>query len=243
MNWQSIKFRASSWGNLLAESKVKGEPIGKTCASELIKIYNQEVYGRKRDITTKHMDKGKQVEQDSIDLFSRLEGKIYYKNEEEVENQWFRGHPDIFLGEDILMAKEVSDIKSSWDLDSFCPKIIEEPDKTYIAQLNCYYSLTGAQGGHLVYCLVSAPPNIVESEKRSLLFKMNVISEYSPEYVKAAEELEKLMVFEDIPENERCIKIPIQRDDALIEKMKQKVPIMRDWLQKFHEKHMNLYPK
>ena len=28
INWNNIKFRASSWGNLLAESKEKGNPIG-----------------------------------------------------------------------------------------------------------------------------------------------------------------------------------------------------------------------
>ena len=51
------------------------------------------------------------------------------------------------------------------------------------------------------------------------------------------------MVFEDIDYRERIIKQPIERDDELIEKMKAKVPIMRQWLQDFHTKHMNLYPK
>ena len=76
INWDGIKFRASSWGNLLTESKTKGEPIGKTCQAELIKIYCQEVYGRKKDITTKQMDKGKQVEPESISLLSVVDGKM-----------------------------------------------------------------------------------------------------------------------------------------------------------------------
>ena len=53
----------------------------------------------------------------------------------------------------------------------------------------------------------------------------------------------KLMVFDDIDYRERVIKIPVQRDDELIDKMKAKVPALRQWLQDFHEKHMNLYPK
>lgn len=241
--FETIKFRASSWGNLLAESKTKGEPIGKTCAAELIKIYNQEVYGRKRDITTKQMDKGKQVEDDSIAMFSMVEGEFFFKNEEKLENEWFIGHPDIFTGKDIYHAKTIGDIKSSWDLDTFMPKLMEEPDRSYIAQLNCYYSLTGAQGGFLAYCLVSAPPNILEGEKRALLFRMNVATEYSPEYMKAAAELEHLMVFDDIPIEERVIKIPVPRDEELIEKMKAKVPIMRQWLEDFHKKHKSQYKK
>ena len=239
INWNNIKFRASSWGNLLAESKEKGNPIGKTCAGELIKIYNQEVYGRKKDITTKQMDKGKICEPEAIRLFSLLEGEMYFKNEKEVENEWFRGHPDVVNS----TVTEVNDIKCSWDLDTFMPKLLEEPDKSYVAQLNVYYDLTGAQHGHIVYCLISAPMQILEQEKRSLLWKMDVVTELNPEYLKAAEELTKLMTFEDIDPRERIIKIPVPRNDELIEKMKAKVPIMREWLEKFHKKHMNLYPK
>jgi hypothetical protein len=130
INWNNIKFRASSWGNLLAESKEKGNPIGKTCAGELIKIYNQEVYGRKKDITTKQMDKGIICEPEAIQLYSLLEGRMYYKNDEQLENEWFRGHPDIGDTDDIRQSYDVSDIKCSWDLDSFMSKLLDEPIST-----------------------------------------------------------------------------------------------------------------
>ncbi len=247
MDFSTIKFRASSWGNLLTEPVAKADKeagkLSVTCQKELIKIYNREVYGRKKDITTKQMDKGIQAEPESIMLLNRVEGKMYMKNEDRLENEWFCGHPDLFIGDNIENADEVLDIKTSWELDSFMPKLIEEPDKGYIAQLNCYYSLTGAKSGAIVYALVSAPDNIVEQEKKSLLWRMNVATELSPEYLQASAELEKLMIFEDIDYRERIIKQPIERDDELIEKMKAKVPIMRQWLQDFHEKHMNLYPK
>lgn len=243
MDFSKIKFRASSWGLLLTESRDKKEVIGKTCAAELIKIYNQVVYGRKKDITTKQMDKGIQAEPESIKLLSKVDGKIYFKNEDYLENEWFTGHPDLFTGDNVENADEVLDIKTSLELDTFMPKLIEEPDKGYIAQLNVYFSLTGAKSGAIAYCLVSAPLNIVESEKKSLLWKMNVISEESPEYKRAAAELENLMIFDDIDYRERVIKIPIERDEELIQKMKDKVPALRKWLQEFHAKHMSLYPK
>jgi hypothetical protein len=72
---------------------------------------------------------------------------------------------------------------------------------------------------------------------------MNVATEYAPEYIKACEELEKLMIFEDIDYRERVIKIPVPRNDELIQKMKDKVPVLRQWLENFHVKHMNQYPK
>jgi hypothetical protein len=247
INWESIKFRASSWGDLLTEPVSKADKeagkLSATCQKALIKIYNQEVYGRKKDITTKQMDKGKICEPDAIQLFSILEGRMYYKNEEVLENGFFSGHPDVGDSNDIREAKEVNDIKCSWDLDTFMPKLVEEPDKGYVAQLNVYYDLTGAQHGHIVYCLISAPMQILEQEKRSMLWKMDVATELNPEYIKAAEELEKLMTFEDIDPRERVIKIPVPRNDELIEKMKAKVPVMRNWLYEFHKKHMALYPK
>lgn len=241
--WDNIRFRASSWGNLLTEPRSKSEgALSVTCQKELIKIYNREVYGRIKDITTKQMDKGILAEPESIQLLSLVEGEFFFKNEERLENEWFTGHPDLILNKSDGTL-EVWDIKSSWELDSFMPKLLEEPDKGYVAQLNCYYSLTGAQGGSIAYCLVSSPTQILEAEKRKLLYSMNVATEFSPEYLEAAAELEKLMVFEDIPPEQRVIVRKVPRDEELIEKMKAKVPIMRQWLKDFHQKHMNLYPK
>lgn len=243
MDFSKVKFRASSWGNLLTESKDK-KGLGLVCQKELIKIYNLLMYNRKKDITTRQMDKGIQVEPDSIKLYSKVEGKLFFKNDEHLENEFFTGHPDIYTGESIFDADEVDDIKSSWELDSFTPKLIEGIDKGYEAQLNVYYDLSNAKGGNLVYCLVDAPFGIIESEKRKLLYNMDVVSEESPEYIEAALELERLMVFSnDIDYRERVIKIRVPRNEELIQKMKDKVPVLRQWLTDFHSKHMALYPK
>lgn len=247
MNWDNITFRASSWGNLLTEPVTKaakdaGE-LSVTCQKELVKIYNEVKYGRKKDLVTKQMQKGVMVEGDSILLFSMLEGVLYQKNEERMSNEWFSGHPDIYEGESITNTKSVWDIKSSWELDTFTPKLIEKLDTGYEAQLNCYYSLTGAQGGGLAYCLVSAPQSMVMDEKRKLLYSMDVVSEESPQFKKVAEELEKNMTFDDIPPEERCIRIPVPRNEELIQKMKAKVPRLRQWLSDFEKKHLNIYPK
>jgi hypothetical protein len=244
INWNKVKFRASSWGNLLTEPVTKADKengkLSVTCQKELIKIYNREVYGRVKDITTKQMDKGILAESESIKLLSLVEGELFFKNEEKLENEWFTGHPDLILNKE-NDTLEVWDIKTSWEMDSFMPKLIEEPDKGYIAQLNCYYSLLEAHGGAIAYCLTSAPASIVETEKRALLFRMNVATEFSPEYVLASQE--KLMVFDDIDPRERVIVQRVPKDEELIQKMKDKVPVLRQWLQNFHEKHMSQYPK
>lgn len=247
MDFSQTKFRASSWGNLLSEPVSKADKesgkLSLTCQKELIKIYNQVCYGRKKDITTKQMDKGIQAEPESIKLYSLVEGKLFYKNEEKLENEWFIGHPDIFLGDNIMNADQVDDIKSSYELDTFMPKLIESVDKSYEAQMNVYYDLCNCKEGNLVYCLVDCPESVLENEKKKLLYSMNVISEISQEYLIAVAELEKLLLFPDIDYRERVIKINVPRNDELIQKMKDKVPVLRKWLQDFHEKHMSLYPK
>lgn len=60
IDWDKVKFRASSWGNLMTEPVSKSDKeagkLSATCQKELIKLYCQLKYGRKRDITTKHMN-------------------------------------------------------------------------------------------------------------------------------------------------------------------------------------------
>lgn len=243
INWDETKFRASSWGNLMTEPRTKAEKevgiLSVTCQKELLKVYAQEKYGRRKEIVTKQMEKGVLAEPDSIELFSKTEGIIFFKNHEKLENEWFTGHPDIFIGDNIQNAEEVWDIKSSWELDSFLPKLIDDIDSGYELQLQCYYSLTGAKSGGIVYCLVDCPESILLEEKYRLLRSMNVVSEESPEYKKASAELEKLLTFPDIPQEERIIKIPIPKNDELIEKMKQKVPRLREFLYDFEKNHLS----
>jgi len=247
IDWNQIKFRASSWGNLMTEPQSKADKeagrLSKTCQKELIKIYCQEIYGRKKDITTSQMEKGTQAEPESIELFNLVEGKNFEKNEEELENEWAKGHVDIYEGSEVRKAISVWDIKTRWQLDSFMPKLVEDVDTGEELQLQVYFALTGATYGGIANTLVDCPINILEQEKLKLLYSMNVATEFAPEYIQAAAELEKLLTFPDIDYRERVIKQEVKRDDEIIEKMKAKVPRMRQWLADFEKKHMNLYPK
>ena len=248
MDSSKVKFRASSWGNLMAEPKdaadKKAGKLGMTCQKELLKIYNLYKYGRKpKDIRTNAMDKGILLQSEGIQLYSMLEGELYEENDLQLENEWFTGKPDMFLGESNYKAKKVDDLKNSYELETFTPKMIETTDKGYEYQLNVYYDLTGALEGGLVHTLLSAPQSVLFDEHQYLLRSGKYISEESPDFLLAWAEREKELVYEDIDPRERCIKIPVPRNDELIEKMKAKVPIFRQWLEDFEKKHMNQYPK
>jgi hypothetical protein len=243
INWNEVKFRASSWGNLMTEPVTKADKeagkLSLTCQKELLKIYAFEKYGRKTEILTKHMAKGVEAEESSITLFSRVEKTLYHKNEDQLENAFFCGHPDIFTGESISNAEIVWDIKTRWNMDSFLPKLMEEVDKAEELQLQVYFDLTGATSGGIANTLVSCPENLLMDEKRRLLYQMDVVSEESPAFLKAAAQLERNLTFDDIPIHERIIKQSVTRNEELIQKMKDKVPRLRNWLAEFDAKHSN----
>lgn len=242
MNWNSVLIRCSSLGNLMTEPKEKaakdaGE-LSKTAKSHLKKVYAKEKYGREQDIITKQMQKGTEVEEESITLLSRVLKKMLYKNEERLNNEYITGLPDIYEGESIHNAETITDIKSSYDLFTFLPNIGESLDSNYYYQLQGYMALSGAKRACIAYCLVDTPEHIIAGEKYRLFKSMNVISEESPEFIKEALKIEKSMTFGDIPKEERVLIFPVERNEEVIEKIYSKVLKAREYLAQFELEHL-----
>jgi hypothetical protein len=244
IQWGKTKFRASSWGDLMTEPRSKKDgQLSKTCQKELIKIYNLVKYKRTKQIKTREVIKGVIAEPASIALYGRVQGKVYFKNEIKLENDWATGHPDIFSGETIYTATEIDDIKTSWEIDTFMPKLVEEVDPGYDSQLQVYFDLVPtAKSGSIVYCLVSAPDELIQDELKRLQFDLNIPWESDPTYQAAAREIIRHMTFDDIPDPECVIKQPVERNEATIQAMRDKVPLLRDWLQWFENKHLKRNP-
>lgn len=243
MNWSDTLIRCSSIGNLMTEPKDKaakdaGE-LSKTAKTHLKNVYIQEKYGREKDIVTRQMQKGIEVEEDSITLLSRVQKKMLYKNEERLYNDYITGLPDIFEGKSIHESDSITDIKSSYDLFTFMSNIGEPLDSSYYYQLQGYMALSGAKIAYIAYCLVNTPAHIIESEKYYLLKKMDVISEESPEFIKEAMKIDKNMTFDDIPKEERVLIFTVERDDLIISKIYHKVLKARKYLTEFEQIHTN----
>ena len=64
------------------------EILSETCKTYLIQSYVLSKYGRIREVTTKQMVKGTISEEDSIKLFSHLEGIQYKKNTWRLSNDF-----------------------------------------------------------------------------------------------------------------------------------------------------------
>lgn len=238
MNFDNFLFRASSTGYLMTESRSKTDPISETTKTHLIDCYISAIYGRREDISNKYIQKGLQVEEDSITLYSRHKKTYYKKNESRLSNNWIMGTPDLFEGETIETASHIIDIKSSWDIYTFFRNLSKDMNKAYYWQLQSYMDLTGAKSATLAYCLVNTPEIMIEDEKRKLAWKMGIIDPSgNSEYEDACAEIERSMIFDDIPINERVIEFKIERNDEDIEKLHKRVEICRTWLNEFQAKN------
>ena len=147
MSFANYKFRPSSIGNLMVEPRSKSETLSQTTKSFLQEIYLQERFNRSKIIGSKYMQKGNEVEEDSLSLATRHFGKLLIKNKQTFENDWIKGTPDV-------VSPMLIDIKSSWDLFTFY-KVENNP--MYYWQLLAYMWLTDHSQATLCYCLVDSP--------------------------------------------------------------------------------------
>lgn len=249
-DWSKVKIRCSAIGLIMTEPKSaedkKAGNLSATAKTYLKKVYAEVKYGRKEDFTSKYTDKGNLAEEDCITLLSRLDKKLYKKNDQRLQNEFLTGELDIYEGEHILKAEYVIDNKASWSLFTFLAVLGEKLDPKYDGQVQGYMALTGAPKGEVSYCLVNTPEEIILEEKKKLLFKMNAAgkagTEYSPAYVEACLVLEKNMLFNDIAMEDRRIKFEITRDDAYITRVYEMVKKCRLYLAEIEELHLNGRP-
>jgi len=237
MQWNDTHIRASSVGYLMTEPVTKADKeaglLSKTAQKHLLDVYIAEKYGRKKDIQTKQMKKGVEVEQESIDLLSMYLKMPFNKNEQRFTNDFISGLPDIIDNDRII------DIKSSYDLWTFIGNIPDKLDNLYYWQMQSYMWLTGTKSAVIAYCLVNTPENIIEQEKYYLLKKMDVATEENPEYVKEAMKIEFNMSFDDISINERILMFHVSRNEDDILRIQQKVEKAREFLKEIEETHLN----
>jgi hypothetical protein len=204
----------------------------------LLEIYIREKYGRTKDVQTKQMRKGVEVEDDAIELLAQSLCRPLKKNEERFSNDFITGHPDVL---DLTEAGlKVWDVKSSYDLFTFLGNIPEKLNSQYYWQLQSYMWLTGSTESCIAYCLINTPFGIIEQEKNSLLYRMTeAVTQENPKYVLEAAKLELNMMFDDIDQKERLLLFPVHRNDEDIELIKEKVLKAREYLENIEETHLN----
>ncbi len=216
-----LKISCYALGNIMTEPRSKKEAeenfgLSKTAISYLAELEVEMRTGRRKDIWTKQIEKGRLVEEDSITLYSEVTGAFCLKNETRFENEWIKGIPDIILRDEVI------DIKSSWDAFSFPHPWTYTLDKMYYWQLQGYMMLTEKQKATLAYTLVNAPLEMVDREQNFLMNRLSIDPDEEV-FINTREIAERKLMFDDIPKEQRVFTYAIDRDDKDIEKIKIKV--------------------
>lgn len=214
-------FRCSKLGDIMTPPRAKKDVLSKTCTDYLDELYINGVYGREKDISNKYVEKGLSVEEDSITLFTSVTGTFLVKNEEQYQNEYIKGTPDI-VRDDVII-----DIKSSWDIWTFSKAALV---KNYYWQLMGYMWLTGRKKAVLAYCLVNAPEDLIQDELRRLSWRMMMIDTENPLFLEAEEKIRKNLEFDDISEEERVKVFEMEYDEGEIERLKTQIDLCRDYL-------------
>lgn len=189
------------------------------------------------------MEKGKIVEIESIATLSIVDGVLYTPNDtkERVKNDFLSGEVDAYLGEEIIGASVIPDVKSIWDYPTYLGKLTEPLSAANNRQVQGYMDISGAQEGFIADVLINTPEKVIEKLKWKLLYKLGSATEESPEFVKAWEVITRSMFFDDIPIKQRVNKKKVEPfTDFERQKLYDRVKYGREWLWNFHEARLQL---
>lgn len=187
------KFRASSLAEIMTDPKTKGETLSVGAKTHIQKLAKEFVYSYQEDISSKYMEKGITVEDDSIALYNEVFFTNHAKNTERRTNEWITGECDI------ATPTKIIDIKSSWSLPTFPAISAAGESKTYEWQLRSYMWLWDVDEAEIAYCLVNTPEELIGYESHDLHF----VDHIAPEL--------------------RVTRVQYTRDKALEEKIKSRV--------------------
>lgn len=151
-------IRCSSLGRIMTEPKTKAEGVLSLGAKAYIReLALQEIFGIDFTFSSKETEKGKEVEQASIDLLNRVRGLSLSKNSTRLQNGLLTGECDLFDAP----RKRGHDLKSSWSAKTFPGWAKDCEDKLYEWQMRGYMMLWDADEWEVNYALVDTPERLI----------------------------------------------------------------------------------
>lgn len=218
-----FKIRCHRIATIMTEPKAKSEKLSvgaKTYVQEKLqnKVYDIEPV----ELNTKEIKKGLLCEDAAIDFAQAImePGGMWFKNEMHFEDDYIRGTPDLIVG------KAVYDIKCSWDHLTF-PLFSDKPKNDYWWQLQGYMALTGCERAAVLYCLMDTPDDLVYQEARALSFARGLGGDTEQTF----EEVKFKHTFSRYPVELRFKAFEVERDEAAIQSIRDKVEACREYIQ------------
>lgn len=135
-------------------------------------LAKEAVYGYRKQVDTKYMDKGKALEGAAIEFLNYLRFKSYEKNTERRESEFLTGECDIWVP-----SIKTIDTKVAWSLDTF-PAVSEDAhDSMYEWQGRAYMKLWDVPEHEVVFVMLDTPEAMRKWEQPEL----HIVSHIPPE--------------------------------------------------------------
>lgn len=225
---KQFKIRSSASGNIMSQPQSKADKeaglLSKTAQSYCQDWMKEQIYNRKKEFSSKYTQKGLIVEDNSIDFISEyLNLGFVIKNEKYFENDFITGTPDLILTDCVI------DVKNSWDCFTFPLFDTDIPNMAYYYQLQCYMDLTNTNKAKLIYVLSNTPDNLIDKEAYYYC-KNNGFDEVDNDILT---EFYNKMTYNDISEHYKIKVFEIERNQEIINKIKDQVLKCRNYISQF----------
>ncbi|WP_180069431.1 PD-(D/E)XK nuclease-like domain-containing protein [Acinetobacter sp. YH12112] len=196
-------FRCSSLHKLIGDGRSKAAVISDTAKSAIRDIVKEDLYGFRSFTGNQYTQKGNLLEDLAIEMSGKMRFRNYQKHVGRVENELITGECDVLD----LERKLIIDTKVTWDIGThpfFADEAMEKVKKAgYDIQMQAYMWLYECDVANIDFWLFPCPP----------------------ELLKDWDDIDQLVhLVEKIDIRERKTTVTIERDEAIIQKIKDKIP-------------------
>lgn len=209
-------FRASSLHKLIGDPKKKGESLSDTAKTEIRSIVKEDLFTFKSFTGNQYTQKGNWLEEMAIELSGKMRFRAYQKHVGRVDNHLITGECDVLD----LKNKLIIDTKCSWDIGTHPFFQDEAQDKVtkagYDIQMQAYMWLYECERAEIDFWLFPCPE----------------------ELLKPYEDQEQLInLVAEIDIRERLTTVVIERNESIIQKIKNKIPLCQAYYEKLYAEH------
>ena len=204
-------FRCSSLHKLIGDGRSKAAVISDTAKSAIRDIVKEDLYGFRSFTGNQYTQKGNLLEDLAIEMSGKMRLRNYQKHVGRVENELITGECDVLD----LKNKLIIDTKCTWDIGThpfFADEAMEKVKKAgYDVQMQAYVWLYGCDVANIDFWLFPCPPELLNGW----------------------DDIDQLVhLVEKIDIRERKTTVVIERDEAIIQKIKDKVPHCQEYYAK-----------
>ena len=204
-------FRCSSLHKLIGDGRSKAAVISDTAKSAIRDTVKEDLYGFRSFTGNQYTAKGNLLEDLAIEMSGKMRFRNYQKHVGRVENELITGECDVLD----LERKLIIDTKVTWDIGThpfFQDEAMEKVKKAgYDVQMQAYMWLYDCEVANIDFWLFPCPPELLNGW----------------------DDMDQLVhLVEKIDIRERKTTVVIERDEAIIQKIKDNIPHCQEYYAK-----------